>query len=73
MRTWLLDLRKSKGLTQLEVADMLGITGAYYSYIEKGDRQKKMDLDIAAKLSVAFDVPLEKIIELEMTSQRKES
>lgn len=65
MRDWLLDMRKSKNMTQLEVAKKLDISEAYYSYIESGDRQKKMDLALAAKLSVVFGMPIERIIELE--------
>lgn len=65
MRDWLADVRKAKDMTQLDVAKKLGISEAYYSYIENGDRQKKMELALAAKLSVIFEMPIEKIIELE--------
>lgn len=65
MRKWLSDMRKAKEMTQQEVAKMLDISEAYYSYIESGDRQKKMDLALAAKLSVVFAIPIEQIIELE--------
>ena len=65
MRDWLLAMRKSKDMTQLEVAKKLDISEAYYSYIESGDRQKKMDLSLAAKLSVVFGIPIEQIIDLE--------
>ena len=65
MRKWLLEARKSKGWTQLEVAEKLNISEAYFSYIENGTRQKKMDISLAAKLSVVFDIPVEKIVEME--------
>ena len=65
MRGWLLDTRKEKGLTQLDVAKKLDITESYYNYIENGVRQKKMDITLASKLSVIFDIPLQRIIELE--------
>ena len=65
MRDWLLEMRKKKGMTQLELAKKLDISEAYYSYIESGDRQKKMDLALAAKLSVVFDMPVDMIIALE--------
>lgn len=65
MRDWLADVRKAKDMTQLDVAKKLGISEAYYSYIENGDRQKKMELALAAKLSVIFEIPIEEIIELE--------
>lgn len=65
MRDWLLNARKEKGWTQLEVANKLGITESYFSFIENGTRQKKMDISLAAKLSVVFDIPVERIVELE--------
>ena len=65
MRDWLLAARKKSGLTQLEVAKKLDITESYYSFIESGSRQKKMDISLAAKLSVVFGIPVEQIIENE--------
>lgn len=65
MRDWLLLMRKEKGMTQLEVAKKLDVSEAYYSYIESGERQKKMDLALASKLSVIFEIPVADIIELE--------
>lgn len=69
MREWLVEARKGKGKTQLEVAKELGISEAYYSYIENGSRQKNMDIALAVKLSVALDIPVDRIIEHE---ERKE-
>ena len=40
MRVWLKDLRESKGLTQQNVADYLGITKQYYQMVESGSRAK---------------------------------
>lgn len=65
MRNWLLEARKEKGLTQLDVAKKLDISEGYYSYIESGVRQKKMDMTLVAKLSAIFDIPLAKIVEME--------
>lgn len=65
MRDWLLSARQEKGMTQLEVAKRLDISEAYYSYIESGNRQKKMDVALAAKLSTIFGIPFERIVELE--------
>ena len=65
MRDWLLAARKESGLTQLEVAKKLDVSESYYSFIESGSRQKKMDITLAAKLSVVFGIPIEKIIEME--------
>ena len=65
MRGWLKEKRNEKRYTMAQMASMLGITESYYSMIEAGDRQKKMDLALAAKFSVVFGTPVEKIIELE--------
>lgn len=65
MRDWLLAARKQAGMTQLEMAKKLDITESYYSFIEAGDRQKKMDLTLAVKLSGILGVPIERIVELE--------
>ena len=65
MRDWLMKIREEHGMTQLEVAKKLDISESYYSYIESGERQKKMDIALASKLSVVFSVPIERIVELE--------
>jgi transcriptional regulator with XRE-family HTH domain len=65
MREWLLAERKKAGMTQLEVAKKLDISEAYYSYIESGDRQKKMDVTLVAKLSVVFGIPVSQIVDME--------
>ncbi|MBO7727826.1 MAG: helix-turn-helix transcriptional regulator [Oscillospiraceae bacterium] len=65
MRDWLATMRKEKGMTQLEVAKKIDVSESYYYYIENGDRQKKMDVALAAKLSVVFGIPVAQIIELE--------
>lgn len=36
MRHWLLQIRKAKGYTQKEVADLCGISRSYYADIEIG-------------------------------------
>lgn len=65
MRDWLREMRTEKGMTQQEVAKQLDLSEAYYSYIESGERQKKMNIALAAKLSVVFGIPMEQIIEYE--------
>jgi transcriptional regulator with XRE-family HTH domain len=37
MRHWLKQMRLAKGLTQLEVADLSGISRSYYADVERGD------------------------------------
>lgn len=70
MRQWLLNLRRDRGMTQLDVAKKLEISEAYFNYIENGERQKKMDIALAAKLSAIFEIPLAEIIEYERSEGR---
>ena len=72
MRDWLYEARKAKGLTQLEVARKLDISEQYYSFIEKGDRQKKMDITLASKLSTIFGISVKRIVEMEKEWHERE-
>lgn len=65
MRSWLKEQREKHGLTQAQVAKKLDITEGYYSYIESGERQKQMDVLLASKLSVIFDLPIQQIVKFE--------
>jgi len=66
MRDWLKEKRLEKGLTMAQTAEKLEISESYYSYIEAGERQKKMDAFLIGKLSAVLDIPAARIIELEM-------
>ena len=70
MRDWLLNARRERGLTQLDVAKKLDISEAYFNYIENGERQKKMDIALASKLSMILEIPLAEIIEFEKSEGR---
>lgn len=65
MREYLIKLRKDKSLTQQEVADKIGITKQYYSAVERGKRQKKMDIVLVSAIASVFDMPIEQIVEYE--------
>ena len=65
LRDWLVNARANKGLTQAQIAEKIGITESYYCMIENGDRQKKMDITLAAKLSSILDIPIAEIVEIE--------
>ena len=65
MRDWLKEKRVESGFTMAQMAAKLEITESYYSMIESGERQKKMDVALASKLSGVFDMPLKKIAEYE--------
>lgn len=75
MREWLKNLREEKEFTQQFVADKLGISKQYYQMIEAHERQKKMDITLATKISVLFDVPIATItkFEAELTEKIAES
>lgn len=69
MREWLKNARESKGMTMREAAEALDISEAYYSYIEAGERQKKMDITLVAKLAKIFSLSIQQIVEFESASQ----
>ena len=65
MRDWLKEKRRERGYTMAQMAAKLEITESYYSLIEANDRQKKMDIGLAIKLSDVLGIPVEEIINLE--------
>ena len=65
MRGYLKNMRENKGMTQQDVAGQLGISYQYYSLIENGDRQKNMDITLAAKIAAVFGVEIGEIVRLE--------
>ena len=67
MRRWLKALRTEKGLTMKDMGERLCVSESYYSMIENGERQKKMDLIVAAGIAAIFGIPLSHIIELEQS------
>lgn len=64
-RIWLKDLRSKQGFTQAETASKLGIAASYYSMIEKGERKKKMTLELAHNIANLFDTSIDYILEKE--------
>lgn len=65
MRDWLKEKRTERGLTMAQMAERLDLTESYYSLVESGKRQQKMDIVLAAKLSTVLAFPIDQIIELE--------
>ena len=68
MREWLKEARLAQKLTQKQVADAIGVTEAYYSMIESGDRQKKMDLSLAIRIANTLGISLDEVVVAEGTS-----
>lgn len=64
-RRWLKALREKNGMSQAETASALNITPNYLSMIENGERQKKMSLELARKISTLFGVPIDEILKNE--------
>ncbi len=56
MRDYLVELRLKKGLSQQDVAERLGISRQYYQMIERGERQKRLDLALAGALAALLEV-----------------
>lgn len=65
MRKYLISLRTEKGLTQKKIAQKLDISESYYNQIEKGKRQKKMDITLLNRLSTVLETPITVLIEHE--------
>lgn len=63
MREWLIKLRGSS--TQGDIAKKLGISQQYYSYIENGERQRKMDIQICEKIAEVFNISVSDVIKYE--------
>ena len=64
-RAYLKELRDRMELTQSEVAKKLNITESYYCQIENGERKKKLDVELAVKVSEIFGVDVSWVIEQE--------
>lgn len=69
MRDWLKTLRKKKGLTMKQLSGKLGISEGYYCSIERGEKKKTLDLNLAQGLSKALGVSLRKIAEMDGEEQ----
>ena len=61
---------KGTKMTQEEVAKNLSISRAYYVRIEKGERQRNLDLSLVTKLAELFNVSVEWIAQQEQEKQR---
>lgn len=69
MREWLKNARKEKGITMAAFSKELGISESYYSLIESGARQEKMDMAIASKISKILNISLKQIVNFEQQNK----
>jgi len=65
MREYMRLQRLKIGLKQIEVAEAAGISKSYYSDIERGNRQKNIDISMLAKLAVPLRLTISDMIEFE--------
>lgn len=61
-REYLKKLRAEKGLSMQAAGEALGISKQYYEMIESGERQKKMDVTLVAKIAGLFGVSIEDVV-----------
>lgn len=52
-------------MSQTKAASALGVSQGFWSLIENGERQKKMSLELAQKISDVFDVSIDEILKNE--------
>lgn len=64
-REYLRKLRADAGMTTQEVADAFGITKQYYSQIEMGISQKRMDITLVRRIADLFGLTLEQVADEE--------
>lgn len=65
MREYLKRLREARGFSQQEMANKIGISKQYYSLIENGERQRKMDITLVTSIATICGIPVEQVIEAE--------
>lgn len=61
MRTWLIEIRKAKCLSQCQVATICGISRQYYGFIESGNRN--VPVPTAKKIALALGFSWQKFFE----------
>ena len=66
MREYLKRLRDEHHLTQLQIANTVGMTQQYLQLIEAGKRQQDMPYSMMERFSRVFNVPVQEIIDAEV-------
>ena len=65
-RQYLINWRTQRNESQQFVADSIGISRQYYSLIEDGSRQQRMDIALASKIAEHFGVETEAVVREEI-------
>lgn len=60
-------IRKNKGITQAELADMLNVSQQHISAYERGERTP--GVDVAARIADALDVTVDELIFIKETKE----
>lgn len=68
-RDYLIAYRNSNGIKAADMAKRLGLSESYYSQIENGKRQKKMDIALVSVISAVTGIPIAEIIERESEAE----
>jgi len=71
MRHWLRDARMNKGFSMKQMGEALDISESYYSLIENGERQKRMDITLVSKISAVTGLPIGEIAAYEQLSAQR--
>lgn len=64
-------LRTNIGKSQEEIADMAGVSQQYYSFIENGDRGKKLPVPTAKKIAGALGIDWTRFYEEDTNGKTK--
>lgn len=67
---WLKNIRKTEKLTQIEVAEKVGVTRAYYTNIENGERRPSVD--VAKRIGQALDLDWTRFYEADPDEEAEE-
>lgn len=66
MRDYLKNLREQSNLNKREISCLMEISESYYNLIEKGCRQKEMNIIILSKIAKVFKKPIHEILQEEL-------
>lgn len=72
MREYLKEFRVAQNLSQIDIANAIGISQQYYSLIESGKRLDSLTVEIVSKLANILNVSIEEIFYYEDQWSRKE-
>ncbi len=72
MREYLKEFRIAQNLSQIDIANAIGVSQQYYSLIESGKRLDSLTVEIVSKLANILNVSIEEIFYYEDQWSRKE-